>query len=163
MEIISNLSQDVPSIKCVFLFQSLMKRLSIPFYISSSEFPVTNQGRPDLSGLVCDLHPFHAPLLDDVVRVANNDTRNGSTFLGLYLLASLFLWLLTWYLVWRILRKGLISQDKRAAKRGISYLWLMLSLFCLAAYSLDYGCKQEPRIFMLAVIITEISAYFFFL
>lgn len=95
--------------------------------------------------------------------VANVNADSGSLMLCLCLLASTVLtWPLIWYFLRRVLRESLPVLEEREAGRGIIYLCAMFVLFSLATYNPHYESKPETPLFIVALIVTNMIAYFIF-
>ena len=95
--------------------------------------------------------------------VANVNAESGSMILCLCLLASTVLtWPLVWYFLRRVLRESLPVLEEREARRGLVYLCIMFVLFCLATYNPHYESMPDTPLFVTALVVTNMAAYFIF-
>ncbi len=95
--------------------------------------------------------------------VTNVNAESGSLMLCLCLLASTVLtWPLVWYFLRRVLRESLPVLEEREARRGLIYLCVMFVLFCLATYNPHYESMPDTPLFVAALVVTNMAAYFIF-
>ncbi len=95
--------------------------------------------------------------------VANVNAESGSMILCLCLLASTVLtWPLVWYFLRRVLRESLPVLEEQEARRGLVYLCIMFVLFCLATYNPHYESMPDTPLFVTALVVTNMAAYFIF-
>lgn len=87
----------------------------------------------------------------------------GSLAFNLCLLAATAVsWPLVWYFLRHILRKNLPALDDRDAVRGLGYLCVMLLLFTAAIYNPRYDLHPEVPVFVAALAVTDMIAYYIF-
>ena len=69
---------------------------------------------------------------------------------------------LIWCFLRYILRENLHILDEHESKRGLAYLCAVFILFCLATYNPRYELKPEIPLFIAALVITDMIAYYIF-
>ncbi len=95
--------------------------------------------------------------------VAEVNAEAGSLTLDLCILvANMVTWPLVWVFCHRVLRKSLPALDDRDAARGLGYMFLIAVVFVVAIYNPRYEIKPEVPLFVVALIATDMVAYYIF-
>lgn len=105
---------------------------------------------------------FAATALGEGYLAEINASGGSLTFCLCLLAATVITWPLVWCFLRKILRKNLPILDDREAGRGLGYLGVVFLLFSLATYNPRYELRLETPLFIAALIVTDMIAYYIF-